>query len=111
MAVSQAQKIAKAKYQQEKRTLIAAEVSKDKGEFYRVSAVGLGISLSKLVQNGVEEYISRHAGKDCLESLPTPTEKSLSPADERLLDEFAKLSPGSQKALMQFLRTINQQVS
>lgn len=107
MAVSNAQKIAKAKYQQSSRTLIAADVSKSKGEFYRQSAKDLDLSLSMLIQNGVEEYISRHAGENFLDKPQQP--KSLSPADEKLLDEVSKLPPDAQKSLMQFLRTINRQ--
>ena len=106
MAVSNAQKIAKAKYQQSSRTLIAADVSKSKGEFYRQSAKDLDLSLSMLIQNGVEEYISRHAGENFPDK---PQPKSLSPADEKLIAEFSKLPPDAQKSLMQFLRTLNRQ--
>lgn len=107
MAVSNAQKIAKAKYQQSSRTLIAADVSKSKGEFYRQSAKDLDLSLSMLIQNGVEEYISRHAGETFADK--QQTRKSLSSAEEKLLADFARLPPDAQKSLMQFLRTLNRQ--
>lgn len=106
MAVSNAQKIAKAKYQQSSRTLIAADVSKSKGEFYRQSAKDLDLSLSMLIQNGVEEYISRHAGENFLDK--QQTQKSLSPADEKLLTEFSKLPVDARKHLVELAKIINQ---
>ena len=105
MAVSNAQKIAKAKYQQSSRTLIAADVSKSKGEFYRQSAKELDLSLSMLIQNGVEEYIRNHAGENILDK---PQGKSLSPADEKLLAEFSKLPVDARKHLLELAKIINQ---
>ena len=107
MAVSTAQKLAKAKYQQEKRTLIATEVSKEKGEFYRTTATEFGISLSKLVQNGVEEFIQNHAGQN-LSLVAQNSEPKLSAADKKLVDEFNQLPVDTQKALIKLIQSINQ---
>lgn len=107
MAISESQKLSIAKYRQEKRDRISTDVPKGKREVYNVAAKDLGLSLSMLIQNGVEEYISRHAGGNFLDK--QQTQKSLSPADEKLIAEFSKLPPDAQKSLMQFLRTLNQQ--
>lgn len=87
MAVSNAQKLAKAKYQHEKRALVASEVSKGKRDEYNAAAKGFGLSLSMLVQKGVEEYIKNHGGE-----LPasTPKPESISAADKRLIESFGK---------------------
>ena len=107
MAVSTAQKLAKAKYQHEKRTLIATDVSKEKGEFYRATAMELGISLSKLVQIGVEEFIQNHAGENF--SVTTQSqEQRLSAADKKLIEEFNRLPAETQKALIKLIQSINQ---
>jgi len=106
MAVSRPQQIAKDKYRQEKRDQITAEVPKGKRDAYKLIAAELNLSLSMLIQNGVEEYGRNHAGKDFLPTLPTPEAKSLSPADERLLDDLAKLPPDAQKAFRQLVRAI-----
>lgn len=108
MATSKAQLMAVKKYRQEKRDQISFDVPKGKRDELKRLANLLGMTLQGLFVRGAEEYIRNHGGKI---PLPTPEAKSLSPADERLLGEFSKLSPSSQKALMQFLRTINQQVS
>ena len=106
MSVSIAQKLAKAKYQQEKRTLIATEVSKEKGEFYRTTATEFGISLSKLVQNGVEEFIQNHAGQN-LSLVAQNSEPKLSAADKKLVEEFNQLPVDTQKVIAKLIATIN----
>ena len=87
MAVSKAQQLAKAKYQHEKRALVASEVSKEKRDAYSAAAKSLGLSVSMLIQNGVEEFIKNHAG----EKFPTEVKpESISAADRRLLESFGK---------------------
>jgi len=105
MAISESQKLSIAKYRQEKRDRISTDVPKGKREVYNVAAKGLGLSLSMLIQNGVEEYISRHAGKN---PLAKPQTKSLSPAEEKLLAEFSKLPPDAKKHLVELAKIINQ---
>ena len=106
MAVSQAQKLAKAKYQQASRTLIAADVSKVKGDLYRQSAKELNLSLSMLIQNGIDEYLQNHFGEEFV-PLPTTTpENKLSADDRRLLDSAGKLTPEARKQLVKFLEIL-----
>ena len=113
MPVSNAQKLAKAKYQQEKRTLVAAEVSKDKGAFYREQAARLNLSLSMLIQSGVEEFIQRHLNE--LEPIVKPapmvkeqqTAEKLTSTERTLLAEFNQLPVDAQKSLIRFLRSVN----
>lgn len=102
MAVSQAQKLAKAKYQHEKRSIVAAEVSKEKGAEYRAKAAELGMSLSLLIQRGVESYGT--VGGEV--SVPRADEK-LSAEQRRLLDEFGKLPADAQKHFMKAFSAIN----
>lgn len=104
MAVSQAQKLAKAKYQQEKRSLIAAEVSKAKGEEYRAKAAELGISLSALIQRGIEEYICNRIGGEFTTTRPD----SLSASEKELIEVFNRLPDDAQKSLIKTCKAINQ---
>ena len=108
MAVSNAQKIAKAKYQQEKRTLIAAEVSKDKGEYYRESAAALNISLSKLIQNGVEEYIRNHGGENTVHIVDNQAQEKLTAEQRRLAEVVSKLPDKAQNQLFKFLESLEE---
>ena len=39
---------------------LAVEIPKGKRDIYKMAARELGLSLSKLIQNGVEEYIKNH---------------------------------------------------
>ena len=39
---------------------LAVEIPKGKRDIYKMAARDLGLSLSKLIQNGVEEYIKNH---------------------------------------------------
>ena len=45
------------------RERLAIEVPKGKRDEYKAAAQELGLSLSRLVQNGVEEYIRNHFDK------------------------------------------------
>lgn len=105
MAISQAQRIAKAKYQQEKRTLIAAEVSKIKGEEYRAKAASLGLSLSALIQQGIESYEANHTGEDFKPALAT---NKLSADEKALIDLFRELPADVSKSFLKVFVTINQ---
>ncbi len=104
MALSQAQKLAKAKYQQEKRSLIAAEVSKAKGKEYKQKAASLGLSLSALIQRSIESYGANHAGEEFMPPTPAPMT-----ADERkLIEEFNALPDDVRKSISKLIRQINQ---
>ena len=106
MAMSESQKLSIAKYRQEKRDRISTDVPKGKREVYNVAAKDLGLSLSMLIQNGVEEYIRNHAGENVLDK--QQDKKSLSPADEKLLAEFSKLPVDARKHLLELAKIINQ---
>lgn len=108
MATSKAQLMAVKKYRQEKRDQISFDVPKGKREELKRSAALLGMTLQGLFVNSAEEFIKNHAGKDFLATLPTPETKSLSPADERLLDEFSKLPADAKKHLVELAKIINQ---
>lgn len=105
MTVSQAQRLAKAKYQQEKRSIVAAEVSKVKGEEYRAAAKEFGLSLAKLIQIGVEEFIKNHAG----EIIQKPEVEKLTTEERRLLKAFAKLPRNAQTNLIKTLEALSPQ--
>lgn len=90
MAVSNAQKLAKAKYQHEKRALIASEVSKEKCDEYKAAAAELGLSLSMLVRFGVEEFIERHGGEVVARPVSSK-EDSLSKDERKLVEDFNQL--------------------
>ena len=103
MAVSNAQKLAKAKYQHEKRALVASEVSKEKREEYNAAASKFGISLSQLIQRGVEEFITNHAG----ESFSKPDKpESISANERKLLDAFAKCPEHVKPAIRKILEEL-----
>ena len=100
MAVSQAQRMAVAKYRQEKRDQLAVDVPKGKREEYKAKAARLGLSLSMLIQHSVEGYGANHGGGEVIQ--PT-TENQLSAEQRKFLNEFSRLSPKSQKALREII--------
>lgn len=107
MAMSKAQKLAKAKYQQEKRSLIAAEVSKAKGEEYRAKAMNLGISLSSLIQRGIESYTANCAGGEFATSSANSKDR-LTEDERQLLDAFNQFPSDVRKHFLKGFRLINQ---
>ena len=118
MAVSKAQQLAKAKYQQERRTLIAADVSKAKGESYKTKAAQLGISLSRLIQLAIEAYGdenlsvgSRDADLSPVDTNNAPItckqpEQNLSTEQKQIIEEFNKLPVETQKAFLKLLEPV-----
>lgn len=109
MAISPAQKLAKTKYQQDKRTLVAADVPKDKGDFYRTSARELNLSLSMLIQNGVEEYIRNHApqaARQALQATLEPTRDTLTVDEKTALNNLNRLPVKVQKAVLKLIAEI-----
>ena len=103
MAVSQAQKLAKEKYRQEKRDQMTLEVPKGKREVYKAIAARLGLSLSMLVQHSVEEYGANHAG----EVIHKPEAEKLTAEEKRLLAAFAKLPKNAQTNLIKTLEALS----
>ena len=108
MAVSNAQRLAKAKYQHEKRALVASEVSKEKRDEYKAAAVKLGLSLSMLIQNGVEEFIERHGGEVIARPVSSKEEQTLTAADKRLVEEFNQLPDEVKSTVRKLIQQINQ---
>lgn len=47
-------------HRKDKWERLVVEIPKGKREAYKIAARELGLSLSKLIQNGVEEYIKTH---------------------------------------------------
>lgn len=107
MAVSKAQALAVLKYRAKAYDRLSTDVPKGKRDEYNAAAKSLSLSLSKLIQNGVEEYISNHAGGEKIPPSwpPTPGNK-LSPEDQRLLDSAGKLTPEARKQLVKFLEIL-----
>lgn len=100
MAVSNAQKLAKMKYQQEKRTVIAADVSKAKGEEYRAKAARLGVTVSRLIQLSVEAY-----GEEGMtfEPLLRQAAENISAADRRLVEAVNALPESTRKIIVKLV--------
>lgn len=84
---------------------LAIWVKKGTRDEYKQSAAEMGISLAVLIQNGVEEYISNHAGEKPPFVLTTLKNK-LSTEDKRLLDSAGKLTPDARKQLVKFLEIL-----
>ena len=103
MATSKSQMLAVAKFRAEKCDRIAADVPKGKREVYNAAAKELNLSLAKLIQAGVEEYIANHAG----EVVTVKPENQLSAEERRLLDEFNQLPGDAQKHLLKFVKAVN----
>lgn len=105
MATSQAQKNATKKYREKTYDTIGFDVRKGKRDEYKQFAAKKGWSLAGLLTKATDDFILNNGG-----DLPTPDKqqarKSLSPADERLLDDLAKLPTDAQKAFRQLVRAI-----
>lgn len=101
---SKAQLLALAKFKQEKRDTLTIDLPKGTKDGYKQSAAGFGISLTKMIQAGVEEYIQNHGG----EVTPAPVVEVKLPADQRrLVEEFNQLPPDARRQLVKFLQALN----
>ena len=107
--VTDAQKLSIQKYRQEKRDQLSVDVPKGKRDAYKAIAAELGLSLSILIQRGVESY----AGFQNVESIKPAsinkqqTAEKLSAADRVLLGEFNRLPADVQKAFIKTFKAIN----
>lgn len=106
MAITESQKISIAKYRQEKRDRLSTDIPKGKRAEYNAAAKGLGISLALLIQYGVEEFISNHAGEEFKPA--TVDTQALSPTQKNLVEEFNRLPDDVQKTLLKLVKQINQ---
>ena len=100
MASSAAQKLAKEKYRQEKRDLLAVEIPKGKRDEYKAKAAELGLSLSMLIQHSVESYGESSAGN-------VPASSELTTEQKIFVDEFSKLPADVQKNFLKVFKAIN----
>lgn len=108
MAVSESQRLAVIKYRQEKRDQIAVDVPKGKREEYKLKAAKLGLSLSMLIQHGVESYGEEFIANHSTESFTKPEKpESLSADERRMLVEFNQLPSDAQKHLLKFVKAVN----
>ncbi len=95
---SEAKKISVKIYQQEKCDRITADIPKGKRDEYKAKAANLGLSLSMLIQRGVESYgnLSEQNSPDKL-----TTEQKI------FVDEFSKLPADIQKHFLKVFKAIN----
>ena len=110
MSVSSAKRLSIAKYQQEKCDRITMDVPKGKRDAYKQIAAELNISLSQLVQNGVEGYARNYEGGEIV--IPATAEvatERISAEERRLVEEFGKLPADARKLLLKFITSINEQ--
>lgn len=101
MTVSEAKRLAIAKYRQEKRDQLAVDVPKGKRDEFKAKAAALGISLAQLIQRAVETYggeLNHTQPAQIVDELP-----KLTGDEKHLVDAFNNLSPKAQKALLKFL--------
>ena len=103
---SKAQLMALAKFKQEKRDTLTIDLPKGSKDGYKKSAAGFGISLTKLIQAGIEEYIQNHGG-EVPNVITRQPEQKLSPEQRRLVEEFNRLPPDVQKSIIKMIQAIN----
>ena len=106
MAISKAQGLAVLKYRAKAYDRLSTDIPKGKRDAYNLAASELGLSLSKLIQNGVEEFIARHADKE-IERPAQPAAEKLSADDRQLVEEFAKLPVDVRKAITKIISAVN----
>ena len=84
---------------------LAIWVKKGARDEYKAGATELGISLAALVQRGVEEYISNHAGGKFVPT-PTPAAETLTADEKRLLAAFAKCPDNMRPTLKKLVEQV-----
>ena len=102
MKLADEQAAAVEKFRAKKFDRVTVNVPKGKRDAYKLGAEILELSLSQLVQTAVEEYLENHWGE--VPATPAKVEKrvveeklTLSAAERRLLENFAKLPKSVQK--------------
>lgn len=91
------------------RDKIAINVSKGKRDFYRQAAKELSLSLSVLIQRGVEEFILNHSDKETLAKLKA--EEKLSKDRRKLAEAFDALPKDSQRIILKLVKDFAAKVS
>lgn len=110
---SKAQLLAQAKFKQEKRDTLTIDLPKGTKDGYKTSAAAFGMSLTFLIQCGVEEFIQNHGGEVNFpaQTAPITTQpaEQISATQRRLLDAVNQLPTDAQKSLLKFLQSLNAQ--
>ena len=112
---SKPQLLAAAKYRQENCDQLAVDIPKGKKALYKQAAAEMGLSLTALIQNGVEGFVNeRCEGFFQRENFSPITQnvastEKLSANEKRLVEEFNQLPVETQKALLKLVKTINEQ--
>ena len=89
-----------AEYKKKNYTQLGFLVKKGQEIEYKAKAAALGMSLSQLIQRGVESYGG--------EGVPTvaPVKPALTAEQRKILDAVDSLPESSRKALLKFLQTL-----
>lgn len=87
-------------YKVENYDQLLVRVKKGKRAEYKSKAAGLGLSLSVLIQRGVESYGVSSEGN-------VPNQSTLSAEQKIFVDEFSKLPADVQKHFLKVFKAIN----
>ena len=99
--VTNAKRIANKKYRAKTYDTIGFDVPKGKRDEFKAKAAKLGLSLSMLIQRGVESY-----GEPSASNLPEQTQQ-LTTEQKIFDDEFSKLPADIQKHFLKVFKAIN----
>ncbi len=108
MKTPQSQILAVMRYRKEKRDNISVDVPKGKRDEYKAKAAALGMSLTALIQRGVESY----GGEGVQKNTPVkPAGTVLTHEQRKILDAVESLPPDARRALLKILYTLQQSVA
>lgn len=105
MSVSNAKRLSIAKYQQEKCDRITMDVPKGKRDAYKQIAAELNLSLSQLVQNGVEGYARNYKGV-VIPATEKVAPERISAEERRLLVAAAKFPTDTRKLFLKLVEDL-----
>ena len=80
-----------------KKDIVAVQVPKGKRDAYKIAAIELGLSLSMLIQRGVEEYVKNHVVEAPSVIEKPVVEETLTDAEIRLSENFSRLPKSVQR--------------
>ena len=109
MTISKDKKIWYVEPSKKLRDKIAINVPKGKRDVYRRAAAELGLSLSVLIQKGVEEFISNNVDEDFVAKIKA--EEKLSKEKQKLIAAFDKLPKDSQKIIRKLVEDFASKIS
>ena len=113
MPRSESQKKATRKYKEKNIELVAFETKKGKSAEYTQAAAKMRLGKMEMIRLAVEEFIQTHLHEFAPIVKPAsitaqPTAEKLTSSERTLLDEFNRLPVDAQKALLKFLKTLNE---